>query len=177
MTRIQWVKTVPNNEFEAQCTLCKRTLTLCVKVLVSHTQSEKHLLALKSLQWSHAISHTFVHLYHQFPVWVHPVLLDLNSAQLTAVRRHYSCYFLLLQQSFLITSFKTLKNLFRFSPWDLISENLCTVVNGERGIFEFRHESHIWCRLFSVPRAARLLISYRYELSLSLFSKVALKTN
>ena len=52
--------------------------------------------------------------------------------------------FFLLQQSFLVTSFKTIKtikSLFRFFPRDLISENLCTVVNGERWIAFWSHLS------------------------------------
>ena len=55
-----WLKAVPDNEFETQCTLCKRTLnlgTLVVKALVSHTKSEKHQLASKSLQRRHTITH------------------------------------------------------------------------------------------------------------------------
>ena len=55
-----WLKARPHNEFEVQCTLCKRTLNLGklgVKALVSHTKSEKHQLASKSLQQSHTITH------------------------------------------------------------------------------------------------------------------------
>ena len=46
-----WLKAKPHNEFEVQCTLCKRTLnlsTLGVKALVSHTKLEKHQLAFQS---------------------------------------------------------------------------------------------------------------------------------
>ena len=49
-----------NNEFEAQSTLCERTLklgTFGVKALVSHTKLEKHQLASKSLQRIHTITH------------------------------------------------------------------------------------------------------------------------
>ena len=55
-----WLKAVLTNESEAQCTLCQRTLNfdaLGVKALVSHTKSEKHQLASKSLQQSHTITH------------------------------------------------------------------------------------------------------------------------
>ena len=42
---VRWLKAVPDDEFEAQCMLCKRTLnlgTLGVNALVLHTKSEKH---------------------------------------------------------------------------------------------------------------------------------------
>ena len=61
-------------KFEAQCTLCKRTLnlgTLGVKALVSHTKSEKHQLASKNIQQSHAITHIIVSLYH---IWCRALL-------------------------------------------------------------------------------------------------------
>ena len=75
-----WLKAVLTNESEAQCTLCQRTLNfdaLGVKALVSHTKSEKHQLASKSLQQSHTITHFCT---PPSPVPGCPVLLDLNSA-------------------------------------------------------------------------------------------------
>ena len=73
-----WLNAILNNESEAQCTLCKRTLklgTLGVKVLVSHAKSEKQRLASKSLQRSHAITHCWM------PLSPVPVLSSSISAR------------------------------------------------------------------------------------------------
>ena len=54
------ILSLDTSEFEAHCTLCKKTLnlsTLGVKALVSHTKSGKHQLASKSLQRSLTITH------------------------------------------------------------------------------------------------------------------------
>ena len=72
------LKAILDNEFEAQCTLCKRTLklgTLGMKALVSHTKSEKHWLASKSLQRSHAITHCCM------PLSAVPGLISSTSAR------------------------------------------------------------------------------------------------
>ena len=58
------------NEFEAQCTLCKRTLNL-------GTLGVRELLKVSSKV---TLSHTSVCLCHKTRVQVHPVLLNLNSA-------------------------------------------------------------------------------------------------
>ena len=70
-----WLKSKPHNEFEAQCTLCKRTLNLG-----SHKIGKTPVSFQKS-------RHTSVHLCHQFPVQVYPVLLDLISGPPPLSRR------------------------------------------------------------------------------------------